>query len=307
MAERQLFTRQIEFEPTNQCNAQCVFCPRNDPRRKGYISLDTVKAGVELAKSAGIKAFKLAGFGEPLLHKDLLEHLRYLKAEIPEASLLLITNGSQLTPELFEQLARIPVSRVNISFNGYDQASYEMLMCGLSFNKLIAHLKEIAARNRGRVDIQFVPILNKSFGLAEVEKMKGLLTGLGFGDDNFKFHHVITGRSGKLKNEKLINEEYLASLKDVELEDKSQVICLAAFSNLFIAWDGNIHICCNDIYGEAIVGNIKELKTREDLKKLEDKNFALRASYAFDVCRKCDTPLSAHHVKVGDQLYTELS
>jgi radical SAM protein with 4Fe4S-binding SPASM domain len=307
MAERQLFTRQIEFEPTNQCNARCVFCPRNDPRQKGYISLETVKAGVELAKSAGLKAFKIAGFGEPLLHKEIVEHLRYIKAEIPDATTLLITNGSQLTPELFEQLARIPVSRINISFNGYDQASYEMLMCGLSFHKLIAHLKEIAARNRGRIDVQFVPILSKAFGLAEVEKMKGLLAGLGFGESNFKFHHVITGRSGKLKNEQLINEEYLANLKDIEIEDKSKVICLAAFSNLFIAWDGNIHICCNDIYGEAIAGNIKDIKTAEDLKKLEDKNFALRASYAFDVCRRCEVPLTAHHVKAGDQLYTELS
>jgi radical SAM protein with 4Fe4S-binding SPASM domain len=300
MPERELLTRQIEFEPTNYCNAQCVFCPRNDPRQKGYISLETVKAGVELAKSAGLKAFKLAGFGEPLLHKDLLEHLRFIKSEIPDATVLLITNGSQLTPELFESLAEVPVSRINISFNGYDQASYENLMCGLSFNKLIAHLKEIAALNRDRVDLQFVPIITKSFGQAEVEKMKGLLMGLGFGANNFKYHHTITGRSGKLKNERLIDEQ-------PETTPDSRVTCLAAFSNLFIGWNGDIHICCNDIYGEAIVGKIQDIKTADDLKQLEDKNFALRANYAFDVCRRCDTPRLAPHVRVGDRLYTELS
>ncbi|MBN3032712.1 MAG: radical SAM/SPASM domain-containing protein [Candidatus Saganbacteria bacterium] len=307
MPERKLFTRQIEFEPTNHCNAQCVFCPRGDPRKKGYIGFETVKQGVALAKSAGIKAFKLAGFGEPLLHKELIEHLRYIRTEIPDSTILLITNGSQLTPELFEQLAQIPVSRINISFNGYDQQSYEMLMCGLSFHKLVAHLKEIAAHNRGRVNIQFVPILTRSFGLAEVEKMKGLLTGLGFDEKNFKFHHVITGRSGKLQNEKLLDEAYAKSLKDIEIKDKSKVVCLAALGNLFIGWNGDIHICCNDIYGEAVVGNIKGLKTAEELKQLEDKNLALRAGYAFDVCRQCDTPLLARHVKVGDQLFTELS
>ncbi len=307
MADRPLFTKQIEFEPTNYCNAQCVFCPRNDPRKKGYLSFETVKQGVALAKAAGLKAFKLAGFGEPLLHKNLPEYLRYIRAEIPDTSILLITNGSQLTPELFEQLAQIPVSRINISFNGYDQASYENLMCGLSFSKLVAHLKEIAARNRGRVDLQFVPVLTKSFGLAEVEKMKGLLTGLGFDESSFRFHHTITGRSGKLKNEKLLDEAYAKSLQDIEIADKSKVICLAAFSNLFIGWNGDIHICCNDIYGEAIVGNIRDLKTEADLRALEEKNFALRASYAFDVCRRCDTPLLARHARVGDQLYTELS
>ncbi len=307
MAERKLFTRQIEFEPTNYCNAQCVFCPRNDPRKKGYVSFDIVKQGVALAKAAKIKAFKLAGFGEPLLHKDLAEHLRYIKAEIPDATTLLITNGSQLTPGLFEQLAEIPVSRINISFNGYDQASYENLMCGLSFSKLVAHLKEIAAHNRNRIDLQFVPILTKSFGLPEVEKMKELLTGLGFGPENFKFHHVITGRSEKIKNDRLIDQAFIEKTRDMEIKDKTKVICLAAFSNLFIGWNGDIHICCNDIYGEAIVGNIKEIKTEADLRRLEDNNFALRAGYAFDVCRKCDTPLLARHVQVGDQLYTELS
>ena len=74
-----------------------------------------------------------------------------------------------------------------------------------------------------------------------------VLTGLGFGDSNFKFHHVITGRSEKLKNDKLIDEKFINGLKDIEIKDKSQVICLAAFSNLFIGWNGDIHICCNDI------------------------------------------------------------
>jgi radical SAM protein with 4Fe4S-binding SPASM domain len=304
---RKLITKQIEFEMTNHCNARCVFCPRRDTRPKGYIDLKVIKAGISLAKAAAIKGFKISGFGEPTLHPKLIEYLSWIRQEIPDAVIMLITNAALLKPELFEELARVPINRINISFNGYDKESYEAQMRGLDFEKVMGNLKYMAKANGNRINIQFVPILSKAFGKDEIEKMKHFLKRIGFEDENFKYHHTITWRAEKIKSEDLIDEEFIESLKDLPIEDKSKVVCLANLSTLYIGWQGDIHLCCNDIYGEALIGRIEELRTAEDLKKLEEKNVLLRANYSFDVCRKCDTPLTAHHEVKGDRIFTKFS
>jgi MoaA/NifB/PqqE/SkfB family radical SAM enzyme len=307
MAKWKLKTRQIEFEMTNRCNANCVFCPRQDPRPKGLIELKTIKAGVNLAKAAGIKGFKISGFGEPTLHPKLVEYQHYIKKEIPDAFILLITNGQLLTPDLFKALAAVPVNRINISFNGFDKKSYEAQMKNLKFDKVMDNLKHIAANNPAGIDIQFVPILSKLFGPPEVGKMKDLLKGIGFSGDNFKYHHVITWRAEKLNNTQLVDDDFIEKIQDMEIKDKSKVVCLAHLSNLYVSWQGNILICCQDIYGEAVIGRIFDLKTAADLKKLEDENIRLRVNYAFTVCQKCDRPLTLPHHEIDGTIFTRFS
>ncbi|MFA5114215.1 MAG: radical SAM/SPASM domain-containing protein [Candidatus Margulisiibacteriota bacterium] len=300
------YSQQIELEPTNACNAKCVFCPRNDPRAKGLISEATVQAAIDLAKATGINVFKISGFGEPLLHPKLPALLRLIKQQVPNAAILLITNASLLKPPLFAELAGL-VNRYNISFNGYDQKSYEQLMVGLDFQQTLDNLRYAAANNRGRANIQFTPVINKAFGLADLEKMKELLTGLGFNADNFKFHHIITTRSQKLADNALVDEAFLAASKKNASAPGTKALCLTHLSTLFISWEGNIHICCNDIHGEAVIGRIAEVKTLDDLIALEKKNLNARFSEAFDVCRRCDVPAVRPHQVINGKTYTEMS
>jgi radical SAM protein with 4Fe4S-binding SPASM domain len=302
--DQKLMTRQIEFELTNHCNAHCIFCPRSDPRTKGFIKLETIQQGVALAKAVGLKGFKISGFGEPTLHPDLVKHLTYIRQEIPDAFIMMITNGSLLKPELFEALAGIPINRINISFNGYDKQSYEAQMVGLDFETVLANLKYIGAQNRGRIELQFVPIISKRFGKAEVEKMKVFLKEYGFNDGNFRFHFTMSSRSGKIENEELIDREFVATAGRIKIEDPGQVICVAHLNNLYIDWQGDLHICCDDIHGEAIIGRISELRTVEDLKKLEAANFTARINRSYEVCRKCSVPLTHGHQVIDGKVYT---
>jgi len=302
--QKKLLTTQIEFEMTNHCNASCVFCPRHDPRTKGFISFETIEAGINLAKACNINGFKISGFGEPTLHKELISYLAHIRKEIPDTVILLITNGSLLVPKMFDALAAIPISHINISFNGYDQESYESQMQGLKFERVIENLRYIAKTNCNRLNIQFTPIMSKAFGEKEIEKMKDLLRGIGFKDKNFNFKHIITARSGKLKDPKLIDAEFIDALKDKEIKDKTKVLCLRALETLYVSWQGKILLCCNDVYGEAVIGEITKLKTAEDLQALEQKNIALRKSYHFDLCTRCDRPLIGPHQIKGESIFS---
>ncbi len=287
MAE--FYTSTVEFEMTNYCNGNCIFCPRNDPRPKGFISIDTVRSGVELAKACNITGFKLAGFGEPTLDKDLVPMIKFIKEEIPTSKILLITNGSLLDKVLYQRLVDASLDRINISFNGFDKISYESQMRELDFDRLITNLIYIA-KNISKTEIQFVPIRRKGFEDAEIGKMKNFLINLGFNECNLQYSLDFTNRSGKL---------------EVEVsKEKCKAICMANFNTLFVSWTGDIHICCNDIYGEGVIGQISDIKTPLDLRNLEKKALNLRADYSMEVCRKCDIPSKRKHVEIKGFTYT---
>jgi hypothetical protein len=271
------------------------------------MDFETIKAGVNLAKTAGIINFKIAGFGEPILHPELIGFLKYIKLKIPHSQIRLITSGELLEPELFEALAAIPIMRINVSFNGHDKASYESQMSGTDFDKVLANLQYIAVFNNDRIDIQFVPILSNSFGRVEMEKMKCFLGSIGFCQHSFRYHHIITSRSGKLRNKQLISEAFIGQMADMVIRDKTEVLCMANLSTLYTSWQGNIHLCCNDIHGEAVISKISNLKCLEDLRQTEELNVQYRFDYSFELCRKCDTPLTAPHERRYGVVHTKLS
>src|SRR6185369_2034887 len=66
-----------KIEPTNVCNLQCTYCPREDPTYKlGMMSLDRFRYLInEIKEHPFIIAIHL--WGEPLLHKELPNMIRY--------------------------------------------------------------------------------------------------------------------------------------------------------------------------------------------------------------------------------------
>ncbi|MDD5382135.1 MAG: radical SAM protein, partial [Candidatus Margulisbacteria bacterium] len=215
------YLKQFEFELTNHCNAMCVFCPRSGLTKKGFMSFATFKAGVGVAKENDVRNFKISGFGEPTLHKELVMFLQYLKQEIPGASILLITNGQLLTPELFERLSAVPVDRINISFNGYDRNSYESQMKRLDFEQVVANLGYIAASGKQLPEMQIIPILSQAFTQDDIRKMRHFMESLGFTERNLKFQFTITSRLDKIEDKDLIGRE---------VSKKREIICLAGLS-----------------------------------------------------------------------------
>ena len=114
----------LDLNVTELCNRQCVFCPRIDPNvypnQNLFMSLDLVeKIGGELRALNYEGAVVLSGFGESLLHPQIL-HL--VKALGPPLHTELVTNGDRLTVELIKQLFRAGLSFIAVSvYDGREQ------------------------------------------------------------------------------------------------------------------------------------------------------------------------------------------
>ncbi len=131
--------RFIEFELTNICNAQCVFCPYPDMLRtdKKFMNMDDDV----LAKSISrINQFKpsLISFtpttGDTLLHPEWDRYISTVLEQKGIAKATIFTNAIKLDPEnagkfvqLLEKDKKGKMSQLYFSFGGLDTETYKSL------------------------------------------------------------------------------------------------------------------------------------------------------------------------------------
>jgi radical SAM protein with 4Fe4S-binding SPASM domain len=96
----------IDLNPTELCNRTCEFCPRVDsslyPNQNLNISLELCKKiNSELQELNYKGGVVLSGYGEPMLHPELLQMVKILGKNI---HLEMVTNGDKLTTEIVQKL-----------------------------------------------------------------------------------------------------------------------------------------------------------------------------------------------------------
>jgi cyclic pyranopterin phosphate synthase len=124
---------------TNQCSNNCWFCFRNFKRGVGGFNLklesEPTKAEVtaELESALALRRWRevvFCGFGEPTARLDvLLEVARWIRKRCGGSVAVRVdTNGHGYVlnkgRDVAEELLAAGVSKVSVSLNGYDEASY---------------------------------------------------------------------------------------------------------------------------------------------------------------------------------------
>ena len=123
----------IELSLIDVCNRSCSFCPKSDPNiaPDTYQKMTTqlIKKLVnDLKKIKFDGAFCLCGYGEPMLHKQLIE-ISNILGEV--GAIEIITNGDMINKKTLLQLYNSKITRVLISlYDGPEQLEH--------FKKLIS-------------------------------------------------------------------------------------------------------------------------------------------------------------------------
>lgn len=114
----------VFLELTNICNLHCPYCGnRNLKRPRGRISMEFVERVVHLCKTEGHHLKWLHGAGEPLLHPDLMDIVRYINRDQGlDASFA--TNATLLTAEKFGQLLESGLTHLYISLDSIKKDIY---------------------------------------------------------------------------------------------------------------------------------------------------------------------------------------
>lgn len=138
---------EVSLETQALCNAACTFCPYPTLERIGTRMPDDLIDRL-VGEMAGFdRPFMFSPFkvNEPLLDSRVIPLLQRMNQEVPHARLRIFTNGSPLTTEKAEQIAKLEnVEHLWISLNESTPKEYEATM-GLKWDQVTRRIDSLHA------------------------------------------------------------------------------------------------------------------------------------------------------------------
>jgi|SRR3990170_2221961 len=116
----------FNIEPTNLCNANCIFCGYQfQTRPHSFMDSAFAYRIIDSAKSANVRRIGLTPIvGEPLVNRNLEEIIRYAKRVPNSLEVGLTTNGLLLTGVRYRSLIEAGISNIQISMTYPDEEEY---------------------------------------------------------------------------------------------------------------------------------------------------------------------------------------
>ncbi len=133
----------VQIESTNICNAKCVFCPRDEmKRRQGVMDMALYRKIVDECVALGITHVRMHNYGEPFIDRQLVEKVRYAKERgVPQVGM--ISNGSLITDEVARGMIDAGLDAINISVDASGKEVFDRTRIGLKYDKVIANIERL--------------------------------------------------------------------------------------------------------------------------------------------------------------------
>ena len=230
-------------EVTNRCNLRCALCPTqyNDTDMpRGFIDIDYYKSIVDVVKRNAI-IFELQNWGEPFLHKDIIEIIRYATSN--DIFAVISSNFSlHLSTEFLERILSSGLGVLHIDIDGISQSTYETYRRGGNLSIVLKNLKAIINLKQ-KLGLSY-PIVEtamivNSYNECEVEQYKELMGEIGVDSVLISKLQISPNTSMNwLPN----NPEYRYNNYLENQQHPSS--CQRLYTSLTINWDGRISPCC---------------------------------------------------------------
>lgn len=162
--------RSVRLSLTDRCDLACIYCRPH--RHDGYVDaaerldLDAWKTMVTGLVAAGVRRVRLTG-GEPLLHPDVVEAVRYL-GTVGLDDLALTTNATRLE-RLARPLREAGLRRVNVSLDSLDPERFARMTRGGRLDVVLRGIE--AARAAGFDEIKLNAVIVRDENDDELEAL----------------------------------------------------------------------------------------------------------------------------------------
>lgn len=254
MAEKLQGPSEVHLESDSRCNARCVMCPREGMERyQGPMARKLFDRAVDQVKA--FPTVELLHFhlnGEPLLlgADELVRRLDYARRWLQRPRLLFFTNASLLDEYFTHALLDSALDEIAFSVDGGDKLSYERVRVGLQWEKVIGNIKFFVEENikRGRRIKTHAFIVPQKGNEGTIEAFHTLFRDMGVDD---------VGGSGVQNIGGLVDSKALKLKEQYDKGDK-RMPCWRIFVDIDVLADGRVPVCCQDVRGLHILGDIKK-------------------------------------------------
>lgn len=265
----------IQIFPIYACTFKCNYCIFSiDPAKRGFIS-DKVMMDLNLYKKCiddmtafpeKIKTLRLVGIGEPLLHPNVVEMVRYAVKKNVANTVEILTNASLLTPKMSDALISAGLTRLVVSIQGTTKKKY-LEACGadIDFKKFIENLRYFY-NHKGKAQM-YIKIIDCALEGKEDEKKFFKI----FGDicDTIAIEHTLPIHSGidytnVMKGKGMFLTQFGLPVSEVE-------ICPQPFFHMQINPDGKVVPCYSfeypGIMGDCNTQSVSDIWTGKIFQK----------------------------------------
>ena len=133
------------IEPVSACNLRCPMCFQVDKTftRKPYMGvmkLDFYKKIIDECAANGTKAITLASRGEPTLHPEFDQMLRYASGKFFEIKIN--TNATRLSDKLCRTIIESGVNEMTYSVDESEEKKFEAIRVNAKFKEVLANIKK---------------------------------------------------------------------------------------------------------------------------------------------------------------------
>jgi hypothetical protein len=280
----------IRIETASVCNLRCQHCTtgvayKSTDRR--VMSMATFDRIIEQVKTLPtIRTAIMYLGGEPLLNKHHAAMCRRVKEETQISVVKFVTNAMLLTDKWCDEIAAANVDVISISVDGRSPDENDRIRIGAHYETIRANVQKLAERLRAAGCATRVVIGNTVF-----KRPDDLLqpTVPDFIVRDFPGFKVTSGYAMVWPGMKAED----TTLEDLQVyQKKPSRFCDHPFYDLAIRANGDVILCCYDISGRHVTGNVMS----DDLLALYESDAYVEIRRAMlhgneqalpEVCRRC--------------------
>ena len=240
---------QIDIELNAGCNMKCPFCLHGYKNIKnklmpGKTYLKIIHEAVDL----GVRGLKLTYINEPLLRKDLEDHISYAKSA-GILNVYMVTNGILLNRERYDRILDSGITKIFISIDAITPETYD----------------------KQRISGKYHVVVNNILGFISRRKQRGLnwpLVRVSFLRNSINIHEEKEFHMFWKDNVDMIAYQKMNDLPDVNSgitlkTEKETEGCTFPFKQLVVDHEGDILPCCKMGGKKLALGNIKDISLKD--------------------------------------------
>lgn len=239
----------LVFETMFKCNLKCIMCIHSNPDKQKYsydkkLPFDMFKKIMRESSSHYCPSLTIGGTSEPLLDKDLINMIQLAK-KTGFIDIMLNTNATLLNRAMSRRLIESGLTRLRIGFDGLTASTYEKIRIGASFEKVknnIMNFIKIRNEMNSKLPIVRVSCVHLSKNEREIEGFVELWRSI------VDYVSIQMYRPHEFTKERL-------RLVPFKKNITADVVCSEPFNRLYIRGNGDVHGCCNVVFGPK-VGNV---------------------------------------------------
>lgn len=189
---------------------------------------------------------------------------------------MISTNGSLLTTERARGLFENGLDMLQISIDSIQKETYESIRRGLHFENVIENVEKA-------IEIRDTLFPNV------IIRIKAVTLPINANEENMwmNFWQRRLGKNDVFKFMPYSSQ----TARDENRADERKYPCISPFSTMVIQYNGNVHLCCEDFFGDCVLENIDEKSLKEiwNCSRFE-KIRALHLNFSWDrlsLCKNC--------------------